>query len=125
MRQSHLSAVAEAASSNAAKVLAAFLIGMVAVFAGALRYSGSQQTLHSARGANVPAARHVSVPGQQPAPATPNLSAVQKSTAEQDPQQQATAAIATKPWGATQMRGMQGGKGELQAPRQIEVPKRE
>jgi hypothetical protein len=122
MRQSHLNAVAEAASSNAAKVLAAFVIGMVAVFAGALMYSGSQQTLHSAGAANVPAARHISGPAQQPAPATPNLSAVQKSTAEQDPQQQATAAIAIKPWGTTQIGEVRGEKGKLQAPRQIEVP---
>lgn len=122
MRQTHLNALAEVASSNAAKVLAAFVIGMVAAFAGALMYSGSQQTLPSARAANVPAARHISGQAQQPAPATPNLSAVQKSTAEQDPQQQATAAIATKPWGTTQIREVRGGKGKLQAPRQIEVP---
>lgn len=127
MRRRHLNALAEAASSNAGKVLAAFVIGMVAVFAGALMYSGAQQTLHSARAANVPAARHISGPAQQPAPATPNLSAVQKSAtvqksaAEQDPQQQATAAIATKPWGSTQIREVRGGKGKLEAPGQIEV----
>ena len=97
MRQSHVDLVSEPASSNVPRILAAFVIGMAATFAGALMYSSSQQRLQSVGAVNASASAPIAAPQQHPAPAGANQQAVENSTGDEQQQTAATSASIQEP----------------------------
>jgi hypothetical protein len=95
MRQSHVDFAFEPVSSNVPGILAAFVIGMVVTFAGALTYSSSQQRLHSVAAMNAAASRLIAAPAQHLAPA--GQEPVENSTGDQQEQAAATNGSTHKP----------------------------
>lgn len=88
MSQNAVTPMPETPQSTAPRILAAFVIGVVGVFAGALMYSGSQQRFGRSGFVNTSWSRQATAPMHTPA-STPNQSAVENSTGDQ---QQQTAA---------------------------------
>lgn len=96
MRQSHVDFVSEPASSYAPKIVAAFIIGMAATFAGALMYTSFQQRLQSVGAVNS-TLQSIAAPAEHVAPAEPNQQIAENSMGDQQQQTAATGASIREP----------------------------
>lgn len=97
MRQSHVDFVSEPASSYAPKIVAAFVIGTAATFAGALMFTTFQQRLRSVGAVNASALQSIAAPAEHVVPAEPNQQIAESSMGDQQQQTAATGASTHEP----------------------------